>query len=101
MSDHTPENWRVGKSFRIEVNTKTLLGVRVIADMRKNANEKRTEADAKLMAAAPRLLKALRDLYLYGDETYFDGVGIQHDSARSEDAQSAAYALLAEFKVTP
>jgi hypothetical protein len=64
----------------------------------KNAPESEGErvANARLIAAAPELLEALKALLLHEGEKCFSGIGTEHDSYALEAAKNAAIAAIAK-----
>ena len=67
MTTHTPGPWRIGRGaqadpFAIEAEARTVAHV-------KHAGRDQTEANARLIAAAPEMLDALYDLVLQADDT--------------------------------
>ena len=73
MSNHTPGPWKVSRRFDVYQDTQTpgvggtfVASTKGISELPESVNQV-CEADAKLIAAAPELLKALQILLLYGD----------------------------------
>jgi hypothetical protein len=71
MSDHTPGPWKVSRRFDVYQDTqKPGVGGTFVASTKGNSPLPESvnqvcEADAKLIAAAPELLKALQDILLF------------------------------------
>jgi hypothetical protein len=71
MSNHTPGPWKVSRRFDVYQDTQTLgVGGTFIASTKGNwelpeSVNRVCEADAKLIAAAPDLLKALQDILIF------------------------------------
>jgi hypothetical protein len=71
MSNHTPGPWKVSRRFDVYQDTQTLgvggtfvASTKGISELPESVNEV-CEADAKLIAAAPDLLKALQDILIF------------------------------------
>jgi len=71
MSHHTPGPWKVSRRFDVYQDTQTLgvggtfiASTKGISELPESVNEV-CEADAKLIAAAPELLKALQDILIF------------------------------------
>jgi len=71
MSNHTPGPWKVSRRFDVYQDTQTpgvggtfVASTKGISELPESVNEV-CEADAKLIAAAPELLKALQDILIF------------------------------------
>jgi hypothetical protein len=71
MSNHTPGPWTVKRRFDVYQDTQTrgvggtfIATTKGISELPESVN-KICEADAKLIAAAPELLKALQDILIF------------------------------------
>jgi hypothetical protein len=86
VSAHTPGPWHVREWDRHEVDVLGM-GAR-IANVSAWADHDHTIADARLIAAAPDLLIALR-MILPLAEAYMKGAPTHADNAKLEDARAA------------
>jgi hypothetical protein len=71
MSNHTPGPWKVSRRFDVYQDTQTpgvggtfIASTKGVSELPESVNQV-CEADAKLIAAAPELLKALRDILIF------------------------------------
>ena len=71
MSNHTPGPWKVSRRFDVYQDTQTpgvggtfIATTKGISELPESVNQV-CEADAKLIAAAPELLKALQDILIF------------------------------------
>jgi hypothetical protein len=71
MSNHTPGPWKVSRRFDVYQDTQTpgvggtfVASTKGVSELPESINQV-CEADAKLIAAAPELLKALRDILIF------------------------------------
>jgi hypothetical protein len=71
MSNHTPGPWKVSRRFDVYQDTQTpgvggtfVASTKGISELPESVNEV-CESDAKLIAAAPELLKALQDILIF------------------------------------
>lgn len=93
---HTPGSWHIGlrpgpmiygpKGEQVASLTDSLL------------SREETAANARLIKAAPALLRALERLLEHEGERETDGIGIEHDSEALENAKRAAYAAITQAK---
>jgi hypothetical protein len=71
MSNHTPGPWKVSRRFDVYQDTQVpgvggtfVASTKGVSELPESVNEV-CEADAKLIAAAPELLKALQDILIF------------------------------------
>jgi hypothetical protein len=71
MSNHTPGPWKVSRRFDVYQDTQTpgvggtfVATTKGVSELPESINQV-CEADAKLIAAAPELLKALQDILIF------------------------------------
>ena len=71
MSNHTPGPWKVSRRFDVYQDTQTpgvggtfVATTKGVSELPESVNRV-CEADAKLIAAAPELLKALQDILIF------------------------------------
>jgi hypothetical protein len=71
MSNHTPGPWKVSRRFDVYQDTQTpgvggtfVASTKGISELPESVNQV-CEADAKLIAATPELLKALQDILIF------------------------------------
>jgi hypothetical protein len=71
MSNHTPGPWKVSRRYDVYQDTQTpgvggtfIATTKGVSELPESVNEV-CEADAKLIAAAPELLKALQDILIF------------------------------------
>jgi hypothetical protein len=71
MSNHTPGPWKVSRRFDVYQDTQMprvfstfVASTKGISELPESINQV-CEADAKLIAAAPELLKALQDILIF------------------------------------
>ena len=71
MSNHTPGPWKVSRRFDVYQDTQTpgvggtfVATTKGVSELPESVNQV-CEADAKLIAAAPDLLKALQDILIF------------------------------------
>ena len=71
MSNHTPGPWKVSRRFDVYQDTQTpgvggtfIASTKGVSELPESVNEV-CEADARLIAAAPELLKALQDILIF------------------------------------
>jgi hypothetical protein len=71
MSNHTPGPWKVSRRFDVYQDTQTpgvggtfIATTKGVSELPESINQV-CEADAKLIAAAPELLKALQDILIF------------------------------------
>jgi hypothetical protein len=71
MSNHTPGPWKVSRRFDVYQDTKKpgvggtfIASTKGVSELPESVNQV-CEADAKLIAAAPELLKALQDILIF------------------------------------
>jgi hypothetical protein len=71
MSNHTPGPWKVSRRFDVYQDTQMpgvggtfVASTKGISELPESVNQV-CEADAKLIAAAPELLKALQDILIF------------------------------------
>jgi hypothetical protein len=84
---HTPGPWRYGEASNAIINPRG----RLIASLhgRDSDGEELIAADAKLLAAAPQLAEALRDVLAFLDP---DSIADQRSDARLREERAAAEA---------
>lgn len=58
-------------------------------------NDPISKANARLIAAAPMMLEALKDMLMHEGERQYSGIGTEHDSDALEAAKAAAHAAIA------
>jgi tryptophan synthase alpha subunit len=91
--------WRAGRIVTECIYDMDGLVVAEVATDSYASREGTTEQRAALIAAAPELLAALRELYAHEGEIHVNGIGIESDSEALEAAKAAARAVLK--KVAP
>jgi hypothetical protein len=71
MSNHTPGPWKVSRRFDVYQDTQTpgvggtfVATTKGVSELPESVNQV-CEADARLIAAAPELLKALQDILIF------------------------------------
>ena len=71
MSNHTPGPWKVSRRFDVYQDTQTpgvggtfIATTKGVSELPESVNQV-CEADARLIAAAPELLKALQDILIF------------------------------------
>jgi hypothetical protein len=71
MSNHTPGPWKVSRRFDVYQDTQVpgvggtfIATTKGVSELPESVNQV-CEADAKLIAAAPELLKALQDILIF------------------------------------
>ena len=78
MSEHTPGPWRIGGESVYDVRIQADAAIVFVADVSKSAGIQEGLANARLIAAAPALLQALRTIAMLAS-------GAPHDDAALAD----------------
>ena len=87
---HTPGPWKIIKGdFVVAPDNGTVAQVGT-----PTTPAREHEANARLIAAAPEMLEALRDMVLHEGEREVDGIGLEHESIALEQAKALARTIL-------